>query len=427
MASDDGIIAPVAAGSSPKWWRSSDVLTPRQRTVIVLLGLGSMASAFINTLFTQTVAYAADEFGVGNTGQGVGAAIVRAGIVISIPIVALADRRGRRPMIVATAWAAPLVSALGALSPNFNFLVATQAIGRPLGLTLDILLAVVTLEEMPANSRAYATGLLAILSGAGAGVAVASLPLADLGATGWRWVYVVSLVWLVVAAVITSKLPESERFQRAASRRRRRFGSLERRHLANICTVVFLSNVFVATASIFQNRYLKEDRGYSALLVAVFTTVTSAPAMIGLLVGGRVADERGRRILGASLVPVGSALLALSFVFSGPAMWASAIVGAVALGASYPALAVYRGELFPTDVRGLAGGLIMTSSLVGGIVGLVVGGASVDAGASYGTVMLWALAGPAVASVLVWWRYPETAHLDIDEITAERPDATPSR
>jgi MFS family permease len=386
--------------------------------VIILLGLGSMASAFINTLFTQTVAYAADEFGVGNTGQGVGAAIVRAGIVISLPIVALADRRGRRPMIVAVAWAAPLVSALGAMSPNFPFLVATQAVGRPLGLTLDILLAVVTLEEMPANSRAYATGLLAILSGAGAGVAVASLPLADLGVSGWRWVYVVSLVWVLAAAVITSRLPESERFVAATRRERRRFGRIERRHLVNICTVVFLSNVFVATASIFQNRYLKEDRGYSALLVAIFTTVTSAPAMVGLLAGGRIADERGRRILGASLVPVGSTLLALSFVFSGAAMWTSAIVAAVALGASYPALAVYRGELFPTEVRSLAGGLIMTSSLLGGIVGLVVGGAAVDAGASYGRVMVWALVGPALASLLVWWRYPETAHRDIDEISS---------
>lgn len=63
----------------------------RQRLILVLVGLGSMLSAFTNTLFTQTVAYAADEFGVDNTGQGLGAAVVRWGILFAIPVVARAD------------------------------------------------------------------------------------------------------------------------------------------------------------------------------------------------------------------------------------------------------------------------------------------------------------------------------------------------
>ena len=383
-----------------------------------------MSSAFINTLFTQTVAFAAEEFDVGNTGQGIGAAIVRLGILICLPIVAIADRRGRRPMIVATAWAAPIVASLGALAPNFPFLVATQAIGRPLGLTLDILLAVLTVEEMPANSRAWATGLLAILSGAGAGVAVASLPLADLGTQSWRWVYVVTLIWLVVAIIVTKALPESERFERAPRRApRAAFTATARRHLVSICTVVFLSNIFVASASIFQNRYLRDDRGFSALLVAVFTTVTSAPAMMGLVAGGRIADERGRRVLASVMVPIGTVLLAVSFLVSGPAMWSVAIAGAIALGLSYPAMAVYRGELFPTAVRGLAGGIIMTSSLLGGVVGLVSAGWFVDAGASYGQVMISFALAPVVASLLVWFRYPETAHLDLEAITGEAETA----
>lgn len=383
-----------------------------------------MSSAFINTLFTQTVAFAAEEFDVGNTGQGIGAAVVRLGILICLPIVALADKRGRRPMIVATAWAAPIVASLGALAPNFPFLVATQAIGRPLGLTLDILLAVLTVEEMPANSRAWATGLLAILSGAGAGVAVASLPLADLGTQSWRWVYVVTLIWLVVAVVVTRSLPESERFERTPRRSLRvAFTATARRHLVSICTVVFLSNIFVASASIFQNRYLRDDRGFSALLVAVFTTVTSAPAMVGLVAGGRIADERGRRLLASVMVPIGTVLLASSFLVSGPAMWSVAILGAIALGLSYPAMAVYRGELFPTSVRGLAGGIIMTSSLLGGIIGLISAGWIVDAGASYGQVMMTFALAPVAASLLVWFRYPETAHMDLEEITGETPTA----
>ena len=389
-----------------------------------------MLVAFTNTLFTQTVAFAADEFGVSNSGQGIGSAIVRWGIIISLPIVARADARGRRPVIVVLSWAAPLACALGALSPNFAVLVATQTVGRPLGLTLDVLLAVLVIEEMPRDSRAYATGLLAVLSGIGAGVAVASLPLADISPTSWRWVYVMSLVWLPVAFAITRGLPESVRFVAQHPDATGHARLLSRtgltRNLGRICSVVFLTNIFIATMSIFQNRYLKDTRGYSALLVALFTTATSSPAAIGLVIGGRVADARGRRRLGAFMVPVGAALLALSFATHGPTMWWLAIAGAVGLGLAYPAMAVYRGELFPTHQRSLAGGLIMTSSLMGGSIGLIGAGRAVDAGASYGSVMLSLLVFPVIASVVVWLRYPETAHLTLEDINPEDAAGTPT-
>jgi MFS family permease len=379
-----------------------------------------MSAAFINTLFTQTVAYAADEFNISKSGQGIGAAIVRLGIVICLPLVALADRRGRRPMMIAMAWAAPLVSALGAIAPSYSFLVATQAVGRPLGLTLDILIAVVAIEEMPRDGRAYATGILAVLSGIGGGIAVASLPLADISLTSWRYIYVIGLMWLIIAYALMKWLPESERFIRHTPKTKMRAAYIAdalRGNLGRICSVVFLTNVYIATASIFQNRYLKEERGYTAAQVALFTIITSSPATFGLIIGGRVADERGRRILGATLVPIGAFLLALSFSTSGATMWLVAIAGGLAFGISYPALAVYRGELFPTRTRGLAGGIIMTSALFGGIIGLVGGGWFLDANGSYGQVMMWLVIGPVIASAIVWFRYPETAHRELDDIT----------
>ena len=410
----------------PAWAKPSEPLTARQRRILVLVGLASMSAAFINTLFTQTVAFAADEFNISKSGQGIGAAIVRLGIVICLPLVALADRRGRRPVMIAMAWAAPLVSALGAIAPSYSFLVATQAVGRPLGLTLDILIAVVAIEEMPRDGRAYATGILAVLSGIGGGIAVASLPLADISVTSWRFIYLIGLVWLVIAYALMKWLPESERFIRHVPKTKMRAAYIAdalRGNLGRICSVVFLTNIYIATASIFQNRYLKDERGYSAALVALFTIVTSSPATFGLIIGGRVADERGRRILGATLVPIGAFLLALSFSTSGATMWLVAIAGGLAFGISYPALAVYRGELFPTRTRGLAGGIIMTSALFGGIIGLVGGGWFLDANGSYGQVMMWLVIGPVIASAIVWFRYPETAHRELDDITNDTETA----
>ena len=411
----------------PSWALPSDTLTPRQRHIVLLMALASMSAAFTNTLFTQTVAYAADEFGVTTSGQGIGAAVVRWGIIICLPLVVLADRRGRRPMVLTVAWVAPIVCALGAIAPSFPFLVATQTIGRPLGLTLDILIAVIAIEEMPKNSRAFATGVLAMCSGFGAGIAVTALPLADLGERSWRLVYLITLVWLGIAVALTKWLPESQRFEKQhntfSTRHLRSLPAL-RRNLGRICTVVFLTNVYIATASIFQNRYLKETRGYSAALVALFTIATSTPAGLGLLIGGRIADERGRRILGATMVPVGALLMALSFAVSGTAMWVIAIAGGLALGISYPATAVYRGELFPTHVRSIAGGIIMTSALIGGSIGLIGGGYVLDTGINYGTVMLWLALGPVIASLIVWFRYPETAHLELEDIVPYDIDTT---
>jgi len=56
---------------------ASEPLTSQQKSVLWLLWLATLPSAFVNTVFTQTVAYAATEFDISTSGQGFGAAIVR--------------------------------------------------------------------------------------------------------------------------------------------------------------------------------------------------------------------------------------------------------------------------------------------------------------------------------------------------------------
>ncbi len=397
------------------WWAPPDRLDQRQALLLGLLAAAAMTAAYTNTLFTQTANYAAKDFDVGKFGQGIGGVVVRIGVVCALPIAFMADRVGRRRMILLAAWLAPIISSLGALAPSFPALVGTQAVGRPMGLALDLLVGVAATEEMPKNSRAYALSVLAMASGLGAGIAVGGLPLVRVGDSGWRLVYLLALIWLIVAVDLRRRLPETRRFERPHITA----PPLHKARLAQIAGVSFFANLFVAPASFFQNRYLDEVRGLSPAEVTIFTFATATPAALGFVVGGKIADVQGRRRLLVTALPISTALLVWSFSVGGAGLWLGAFGAGFIGGIAYPAFAVYRTEMFPTGNRGRAAGLITTAALVGGSIGLLVVGRLLDRGWSYGSAIGLMALGEVVAIVIVLTRYPETAHKDLDELNPE--------
>lgn len=392
-------------------------LTPRERGVLWLLALAQLSYAWSNTIFTQTVSWAADDFGASDASIGIAAAAVRWGVVLALPVAVLGDRAGRRRATLVAAWLAPVLTALGALAPGFAWLAASQAVARPMALALSLMVAVVAAEEMGDDSRALALGLLAIAAGVGAGAVVALLPLAELDVpgvgSGWRALYLLSAAWLAVPLVLHRRLRETARF---AARTEGPRPPLPGARLAVQATVAVLANVFIAGASVFLVNYLRDVRGFPAARVSVFTLVTASPAAVGLVAGGRLADRRGRRALGAASLAVGAVCFVATYRTSGAAMWATALAGGVALGVAYPATGVYRGEMFATRGRGTASGLVTTASLLGGSVGLLVAGVLIGRGASYGDVMALLAIGPLAASVVILAAYPETAHRALEDI-----------
>ena len=409
-----------APGAASPWWTPPDRLTERQARTLALLAAAAMSAAFANTLFTQTANFAADTFGVGDRGQGVGGAIVRLGVLIALPFAVVADRLGRRRTIVLTAWLAPLFCALGTFAPNFWVLVGTQTVGRPLGIALSLLATVAAAEDMPRSSRAYALSLLAMAAGLGAGIAVGALKLADVGDEGWRLVYLLSLIWIPVAVSLMRQLLETRRFEK----RHTIAPPLNGRRLTLVAVVALASSMFVAPAAFFQNRYLGDVRGFSAGGIAMFTLLTATPASIGLILGGRLADVVGRRILIATCTPLSTVFLVLGFNTGGWLMWASVLVGGLTAAIAYPAYAVYRTELFPTGNRGRANGLVTTTGLISGSVGILVVGIARDRGSSFGAIMAIMGVGQLVAAFVAYRHYPETAHLELEQLNPEDPALT---
>jgi len=410
----------IARRSSHRaWWFPPDRLDPTQLLVVGLLAAASMSAAFVNTLFTQTVNFSADDFGISDTGIGIAGSVVRAGILVALPAAMIADRLGRRRVIVVVAWLGPVLSLLGALAPSFVVLVATQTVARPMGIALAFLVGVVASEEMPRSSRAYAVSVLAMAAGFGAGVAVLSLRLADIGDGGWRYVYLIAAVWCIVALDLTRRLPETRRFTAARVDATPRRPPLNMRRLALVASVAFIGNIFISPASFFQNRYLADIREFSGGMIGVFSIAVGTPASIGLILGGRFADASGRRRLIAFTLPLGTAAIVGAFSFGGPPLWLFSLAGGILSSAAYPALAVYRNELFPTGNRGRVAGLVTTAALIGGIGGLLTTGWLLDAGWSYSQVMGTLALCQLVVAAIVLLGYPETAHVELETLNPE--------
>ena len=149
-------------GGSQPWWAPPQRLDPRSAHVLGLLAAAQLTTGFCNTLFSQTVAFAADEFGASEGAQGVAGSVVRVGIILTVLLLALADRIGRRRILVGTAVAAPLLAAVGALAPSLVVLTGLQTIARPVAISLGLVVTIVAAEEMPPGSRAYAVSVLGL-------------------------------------------------------------------------------------------------------------------------------------------------------------------------------------------------------------------------------------------------------------------------
>jgi MFS family permease len=417
--------APPPAPGEPEpaspWWSPPARLDARAARILSLLCGVSMLAGYLGTIITQTITFASDEFGTGRSAQGTTLAAVRVGVLLSLVLVGLSDRKGRRKLLVASAVGGAVAAAAGALAPNLWVLGGTQTVSRAFSTALGILIVVVAAEEMPAGGRAYAASVLAMTAALGAGGAVILLPLADLAEPAWRIIYVVPLLALPLFLKVAKQIPESRRFTRPHGK-----ATLagHRGRLLLLATASFFGLLFLAPASQFQNEFLRDEQGFPAILITVFTLATNTPAGIGIVIGGRLADVRGRRLVGTVGTLGGAALFVLAYQSHGPLLWLFTLLGTVIAASTVPALGVYGPELFPTALRGRANGLITLAGVLGSGTGLAIEGHLADRWGRIGPGIAVLGVGPLVVAGLVILLYPETAHLELEDLNPEDAVAT---
>lgn len=409
-------LARLAPREGTRWWSPPDAFDPRAASVLANLSVLSAVSGFLGVLLSQTLTFAADQFDADTAQQGVGLSVVRADFVIALGLIALADRRGRRTVILGSGVASCMFTLAGAAAPSLPWLIATQVGARGCGAAMAICIGIMAAEEMPRNSRAYAVSILSVSGALGAGVPILLLFVADLDPNGWRLLFALAVLGLPLIRIVARQLPESRRFgmphaQAPIGGHGRRFWLLA------VSGLLFA--IFFAPAWQFTNEYLRAERGYSAGRISLFTVLTNIPGGIGIVVGGRLADVRGRRVVGAVATLGGVGATVLMFLATGWPLWGWSVVGSVLGAASVPALGVYGPELFPTSLRGRANGVISLLGRLGSVAGLVLVGVLAKSLGGLGPALAVLSIAPVMVALLIVVAYPETAHLELEDINPE--------
>jgi MFS family permease len=383
----------------------------------VVAALGDVARGFGQVNLGATLA---DQAGLSGTDLGIGLAIMRLASLGALPITGLADRFGRRTMLLVTVGLGLAMTAAAAASPSYWWFVAIFASGRPLLSATNALAQVTAAEQTGSADRAKAVALIAAGYGTGAGVVAIVHSLAE-RVIGFRGVFILALVPLALMPLLWRWIEEPDRFAVAAAGSQHPIPVLGavappfRRRLVVIAVLAFAVSVITGPANSFVFLFAQNFLHQRGIVTAAMVVGAGVAGLAGLLAGRWLADQVGRRLTGA-LAMVAVALFAtLTYTGSAPALLAGYILGVFAGSVFAPAAGSLVNELFPTAVRASVAGWSLAAGVLGAVAGLVIFGAVAEA------VHRFAVAGlvtflPAALVMALFWLLPETRGAEPEDL-----------
>ena len=406
----------------------------RHPAILTAAGLAA-AAGFAQFGVTTTLADVAKAFGEPGSGSsvtaqvglsfttlGLGLGIIRLAAIGSLPLAGLADRLGRRRVLLGCSAVGLAIAAAAGLSPGYWWFVALFAASRPLLTATNAITGVIAAEETSTNDRAKAIALVAAAYGIGAGLTAVIRGIAG-DALSFRGLFALLLIPLAALPLLGRRLEEPQRFERTrrdpnAPYRRSRVPAAYRDRLALLFTLAFAfafvqgpatSLLFVYTESV-----LDLPRSATALMVVAAGVL----GLGGLLAGRWASDNLGRRRTAATTQVLTA--LAGMVTYSGSAAGAVAgyLVSILAMSAFAPAVGTLGAELFPTSVRATVAGWFSVAGVLGAVTGLVAFGLLADGLQSFSHAAIL-VAAPVAAVAPLYARLPETRGLELEESAPE--------
>lgn len=347
--------------------------------------------------------------------------LINAGTILAYLLVRRADRWGRKRVLSVTIAGYALFTFLSAGAPNALIFGVLQMLARIFLIGEWATSMVVAAEEYPAERRGMVIGVVSAMGGLGSIVCAGVVPLLLKTPLGWRTVYLVGVVPLLLMMFARRGLKETQRFSEsvATAEPAPLFEILKgphRRRVLELGAIWFLSYVCTNNAVTFWKEFALAERSLTHTQVSQVITVAAVVSMPLVFFAGKMLDIIGRKR--GALVIFSAAVLGILGGYSlhgvGPLML-SMTVGIFGINAVLTVLNAFMTELFPTEVRGNA--VAWSNNLIGRL-GYVFSplaiGAVVDQ-YGWGTPLRLSTVFPVIALVLIFWWLPETKALELEE------------
>jgi len=355
----------------------------------------------------------ADKVGLSATSLGIGLAVIRLASLGSLPLIGIADRFGRRPVILAVTTVGLALTVVAAASPTYWWFVAIFAFGRPLLSATNALAEVMAAEETDAQNRTAAVALIAAGYGVGAGLSAITHSLAS-GALGFRGIFALAVVPLVAVLLVRRWVEEPSRFmvaEAAADHPTPVLGAIGPRFRVRVLVLALIActiSVITGPANSFAFLYAQDVVHQAGYVTALMVALAGVTGLLGLLCGRWLADHLGRRPTGAGAMVAVALSGILLYSGSRPALVVGYVLGVFSGSTLAPAVGALLTELFPTTVRASATGWWVAAGVIGAVAGLVAFGAVADVGNRFAFAADLTFLPAAAAAAALFWLLPET-------------------
>ncbi|GMQ98185.1 MAG: MFS transporter [Acidimicrobiia bacterium] len=398
--------------------------TVRDRRILFLSSVIAVVAGYTGSQMAHTLPFARAALDLTEGQMSALFAAVRAVSLLGVFFAVAADRNGRRKPILASF----LLLAFGSLATAFIPSVAAYAISQGvvrIGLVAVASLTIVLLaEELTPGIRALGIGIYGLAGSIGVGTGLLLLPIAESNDGAWRILFGLGTLGLLAFPLLNRFLPESRAFVPATPIRfTKALGMGLSRHFWPLAGVSFFVAAFSAPAFDFVLERLINDLSWDTGAARFLLIVFSGLGAIGLLVGGRLADQYGRRPTSVAALAIGL-VGGVGFYLLDSGWFLATSIFLATLGATMltPSYGAQRSELFPTRVRATANAWLTNIAILGSIAGFATGAILIDSIGLASTVSMLG-AGLVISMVLVL-RLPETRGMDLVRKKVRRSSTT---